>query len=442
MRKYTTYLTAIGLILVMLTVLTGCGGGQEKKADGDAAKEIRIGAVFPLTGSRAAVGQQGMLAVEIAAEMQNEMGGIIGGKKIVLIKGDAKDPEAAASEAERLISVEKIKLMVGTISSSVAAPAIQVAARRNVFYYEVNSTEDTLTQRGYKYLVRYGAKGSDHGIGVAKFTAETLAPMLNKKPEEVRYAVVRLNDAWGTAIGGTAATEGKKVGLNVVADITYDASSVDFKSIILKVKDLNPDVVCFSSYNSDGVQLFQTARELGLNANFIGTGTWSPLLSLNDAVGSDANYIFDIAVSEGVSREYMSEEARKISDEFIKRYKARSGNDPSTPAQTAFWPAWVLFHNILTKANEVDVEKIRALCDQIDIANNESYLGNGAKFVPAGQPDAGQNTRALVTVRQRMNNQLYVVYPPEMATIKPHLTPDWGKKEVSNEQLQKWLSEK
>ena len=92
---------------------------------------IKIGVLYPLSGSMALLGTHASNGTELATAIINERGGIQG-KKIVLVKADVPTAEAARSETERLISVEKLKLLLGTYSSSLSYVA--TGSRRKAQY--------------------------------------------------------------------------------------------------------------------------------------------------------------------------------------------------------------------------------------------------------------------------------------------------------------------
>ena len=100
-----------------------------------AADAWRIGTIFPLTGPNAKNGTKNFDGVKIATEMINDAGGVLG-KKVVLVSADAPDPQAAASEANRLITNEKITAIMGTQSSSLSMAATVVAEKNKIFYLE------------------------------------------------------------------------------------------------------------------------------------------------------------------------------------------------------------------------------------------------------------------------------------------------------------------
>src|SRR5512136_2594367 len=81
-----------------------------------AEEMIRIGTLYPMTGPLALLGTEEWRGAEVARVAQNEKGGVLG-KKIQFVRADAPDAKAATAEAERLITVEKVKVIVGSYSS-------------------------------------------------------------------------------------------------------------------------------------------------------------------------------------------------------------------------------------------------------------------------------------------------------------------------------------
>ena len=78
---------------------------------GWAADPVNIGALYPVTGSMAQIGQGCVAAAKLAVEMVNEAGGIksLGGAKLNLIVSDVQsDTTVTRTETDRLISGNKL----------------------------------------------------------------------------------------------------------------------------------------------------------------------------------------------------------------------------------------------------------------------------------------------------------------------------------------------
>ena len=119
-----------------------------------AEEEVKIGAIYPLTGAAASTGLELKNAVELAAELINQGGkglnlplaGKAGlsnlkGAKIRLVFGDHQgNPQTGGTEAERLITQEKVAALIGCYQSNVTATASQVAERYGVPFLNADSS--------------------------------------------------------------------------------------------------------------------------------------------------------------------------------------------------------------------------------------------------------------------------------------------------------------
>src|SRR6202163_5068086 len=88
------------------------------------AETVRIGLIYDLTGPFAAGGSvASSVGTQIAIDLVNEKGGVGGKYKIVPVAADSQSkPDVAINEAERLISQEKIDIILGIFASSHAVP--------------------------------------------------------------------------------------------------------------------------------------------------------------------------------------------------------------------------------------------------------------------------------------------------------------------------------
>ncbi|MBR7188026.1 MAG: ABC transporter substrate-binding protein, partial [Clostridia bacterium] len=110
-------LLAVLLILAMVLAMSTCA-----IAEGD--KVIKLGVLFPYTGSAAAVAEDAQKGIEFAISEINDRGGIqsMGGAKIELYYGDTQsNEEAAATEAERLITNIGVSALMGCYQSAITA---------------------------------------------------------------------------------------------------------------------------------------------------------------------------------------------------------------------------------------------------------------------------------------------------------------------------------
>ena len=116
-------LTSLALGVTMMgAIFTGCGGNQASNSS-----EIKIGANFELTGGVANYGSQGLNGLKLAIKQANEKGGVLG-KQINLVVADNKsEASEAANATTKLISNDKVKVVVGPATTSNVLATLQIA---------------------------------------------------------------------------------------------------------------------------------------------------------------------------------------------------------------------------------------------------------------------------------------------------------------------------
>src|SRR5207253_9578134 len=85
---------------------------------------IRIGVLYDLSGPFAAAGSvASSIGAQIAIDLVNEKGGVLGKYKIEPLSADSQSKaDAAINEAERLVNQEKVEVVLGVYSSAHAVP--------------------------------------------------------------------------------------------------------------------------------------------------------------------------------------------------------------------------------------------------------------------------------------------------------------------------------
>lgn len=393
------------------------------------AADIKIGSLFPYSGPMALLGEETFRGAELAREMINEQGGVLG-SQIVYAKADAPDAAAATSEAERLINVEKVKIILGSYSSALSYTASEVAERNKVIYWEQGAIADPITERGFKYLFRVLPRASQFGELAAEYAAKVVAPTLKIDPKKMGVGIIFEDTLYGTTVGKYANQRAKELGLNVLASETYSQKAVDLSSIVLKLKALKPDVIIATQYISDGILFWRQAKELALNVKaFIGTGAAHGLLDFPKAVGDDANFILNADPAVGLNTANLTSRAQQELKTFTDRYTKKYGRPPAVHSTLGYVGAMILFRDVLPKAGAVDPDKIREAALKVDIPDGDTVIGWGVKFAPPDHKSAGTNLRAYPVLMQWQEQKLHVVFPEKWATRKAILPlPTWEER--------------
>jgi branched-chain amino acid transport system substrate-binding protein len=301
----------------VLVLLSGFAAGFCSAAT-EQVSEVKIGNILPLSGSAAPVGKIGQQSRDMAVEEINAAGGIksLGGAKIKMIYADSKgDPATGVAEAERLITLERVALITGAYQSGVALPSTEVAERYKVPYYCPVPSEDIITERGFKYVFRQAEKTTWRNRDQVKFIQEMVAKF-NTPVKNV--ALIYENTAWGQgAVKGWEKYLGE-AGMNIVLKEPYPSNSSDLTPVVLKVKQIQPDIVMMVSYVSDAALLTNTFAEHKVKPlAFIGTsgGFADPVYF--KTVGDNCENFFDISTWEpDVNHPFSAEVNKKFSEKY------------------------------------------------------------------------------------------------------------------------------
>ena len=376
----------------------------------------RIGTLFPLTGPLAKNGIKNFDGVKIATEMVNDAGGVLG-KKVVLVSADAPSPEAAASEANRLIASEKVTAIVGTQASSLSLAATTVSEKNKVFFIENEGISGEITARGFKYLFRTTFSSQMMADQMVDVCAQSLAPKLGKKAKDLRLAIINEDGGFGTSSAKGLEARVAELGLNLVAKETYSAKSPDLSGLILKLRQAKPDVVLAAQYINDSILFHRQARELKFRALVFGTTAGQGNPDFVKALGKDAEGVLAGGIPCAISIKNLAAAQKTDAAEFVKRYeKTHNGEYPNPTSFVGFAGAWILYKHILPKAGSLDPEKLREAALALDVPPGKGVLNWGIKFAKPDAPNAGQNEYASAGVNQWQNGELKLVFPKEIAT--------------------------
>ncbi len=409
------------LIVSALTALAGLTvtSSQGQPLTG----EYKIGILEPLTGPLAFEGKRHLEGYEIMREMINERGGVMG-KKLVFAVGDATDPTAAASEANRLITREGVKIITGTYSSTLCGAASEATARHNVVYWETSCVDPRFTRRGLKNVFRTEIDGTGFGWYNIEFIAKHLAPRFNLKPNQLKIAFLSEDSSYGQGVTEAARQRAKgEFGMQEVAAEYYAfATTNDFTPIIVKLKQFNPDIIHHIARGNDAVLFWRQSRE----QNFLfralvhagATGYGSP--DFGKAMGAEGNGPFALLEpGPGFRLEALRPEGQRIEKAFRDTVQQKTGSYPLGGHQLAAGGLWLL-KLVLDQAKTDDLDKFRTAVMGLDLPVGSSINGWGVKFAENGQ---NANERVQHYMLQWQGGQLVTVWPEEFTTNRAKWIP-------------------
>jgi branched-chain amino acid transport system substrate-binding protein len=408
-------LAAIGVVLACAACATA--------PSGNAAATIKVGALFPLTGPQAPLAKQEYAGVQIARDLVNADGGV-DGAPITLITKDLTSEADATSRVQEL-KAEGVQSILGAYSSSLSMPVSAAAQSRGLLYWEAGAVADQLTGRGYPLVFRVGATGGNLGTMASHFAATVLAPRLNTSAWGLRMAIVHNLDGYPTSVAAAAAKQAGRDGIQVVANIVYDAHSPDWPAVLKQVRAAQPKVLVLASYIADGVDFRRAMLKDGLHVDaFIGSTMAQCVPDFGAMLGADAIGVFAAdRPPQGFNPAALNDVGRAIYSRFASAYRREFGSDPTEESLAGFSAAWTLFHDVMSRSRDLGASSMAVAARGLDLPAGTLANGAGVQFATSGDA-MGQNTRAASVIWQWQGVRHSVtVYPPVFATGSPGFIP-------------------
>jgi len=388
------------------------------------ASAIRIGALFPLSGSQAALARQEFAGIDIARQFVNADGGVAG-LPIELLTRDLtvrEDADARVTELQQ----QGVRAIIGTYSSGLSLPASSAAARHGLLYWEAGAVADQVTGRGLPLVFRVGATGHSLGAMSSHFIASVIAPRLHRRPADLRMVIVEEDDAYGQSVGDAARAQAVGEGMPVVGTVVYQAARPDWGRVLTDVADLRPDILVLASYIPDGVAFRRAMLRSGLHVDaLIGSTMAECGPEFGALLGEDAIGVFaSDRPTAGFNPGALNATGRAMYERFAAAYRTRARTEPTEEALAGFAAGWALFHYVLpAAAPDLSATGLARAARSLDLP--DGTLANGAGVQFASIPSLlGQNLRAASVIWQWQGVRRSVtVYPPVFATGVPILIP-------------------
>jgi branched-chain amino acid transport system substrate-binding protein len=227
------------------------------------AQTIKIGVNEPLTGAFAASGTYVVNGAKIAADEINAKGGILGKQIELVIEDNKSNPTEAAAVAEKLITRDKVPVIMGAWGSS-----LTLAVMPKLMEYETpmvveTSSSGKITTSGNPYIFRISPPSAVEAVAF-----KGIVDKLDLKKAD--FLVI--NNDWGR---GTAEDFGKMFkdkGINVGLVETMDQGAQDMSAQLSKIKGSDSETLIVTTAVDQLTLIFKQAAALGLKKRIITTG--------------------------------------------------------------------------------------------------------------------------------------------------------------------------
>jgi branched-chain amino acid transport system substrate-binding protein len=227
---------------------------------------IRIGMSLALTGAGASPSKVVNTALDLWRDDINAKGGLLGRPVELVIYDDQSAPANVPIIYTKLITVDKVDLLLGPYGTNFVAPAMPTIMQNNklTISFTAIGINDKFHYPKYFSMVSTDPEGVD-AFSIGFFD---LAAAQQPKPQTVAILAADAEFAQSAAAG--ARNQIKKHGFNLIYDQSYPPSTTDFGPVVRAVRATNPDIVYIGAYPPDNVGIIRAADEIGLSPKMMG----------------------------------------------------------------------------------------------------------------------------------------------------------------------------
>lgn len=301
------------------------------------APPIKVGVLMPL---KSVIGKQGAQGAELAADMINSQGGVLG-RRIELVTYDSNFSAVdAVSAAQRLINQDKVQFIAGEIGSTPALAVLQVARASNTLFMVSVPKHPDITKSGYNRVFRLNTTLDEDATYFDKYLMEKVKPkklmLVAENSDYGRYSIDSAKKHFGAQFGGAE---------------MFEMTQNDFSTLMTKVKAGAPDVVCIVAGKPEHTAAaLKAMSQIGVQARRC---TAVGVLNAQSAAlaGDAAEGAFGADI-------YTAETPTPINEQFVKAFQAKHGQKPEKIEALGFEAVWLVAKGIAAAGTATDTEKV------------------------------------------------------------------------------------
>ncbi len=242
----------LSLVVIALLVLMM---GNSAWAQFTAPQKV-IGVVEPRSGVYAEIGEYGIKGVQLALDQYNAKGGVLGSELVLVAEDTQSVVNVGAQKARKLITERGAVMLVGEVSSAVAAAMGAVAAEFNVIYMAAGANSNNITNEDAKRVMfRTDLSNWQSNNAMANYLLKNYGK---------RWYFLTSDYTWGHTAYNVAAKILKENGGTQLANDLVPFGTSDYSAYLLKIRQAKPDVLYMSIGGTDLINFFKQFAGFGL----------------------------------------------------------------------------------------------------------------------------------------------------------------------------------
>ena len=368
-------------------------------------KEVVFGGAISQTGRYAEPAGRQVNSIKLWVDDVNARGGLLGRKIRLILLDDKSDTQTAIKLYEKLITEDKVDVLLAPYSSGITEAVANVNERYKMPFVAYGAASTPIWEKGRKYIFNIVDVAENYQKG---------AVHLAKQIGVTKAAIIGEDSLFPRQSGKGAKDWAAKLGIEIVVEENYPLKQTDFTALLQKIRANGAEAIFSNSYFADAAAQLRQLREQNINLKLFSSTVGPGLPNFPEQLGTTAEYVLGYSQWEPLPH-ILKHPGMK---EYIEAYEKRFGEKPNYHAGNAYGALQVT-EAAIKKAGSFDNEKLREALSTIEVHSIFGHYKVDAR---------GMNNHEGLTF-QILRGQRRIVWPEKWAETKAELPiPDWSKR--------------
>jgi branched-chain amino acid transport system substrate-binding protein len=368
-------------------------------------KEVVFGGAISQTGRYAEPAGRQVNSIKLWVDDVNARGGLLGRKIRLILLDDKSDTQTAIKLYEKLITEDKVDVLLAPYSSGITEAVANVNERYKMPFVAYGAASTPIWEKGRKYIFNIVDVAENYQKG---------AVHLAKQIGVTKAAIIGEDSLFPRQSGKGAKDWAAKLGIEIVVEENYPLKQTDFTALLQKIRANGAEAIFSNSYFADAAAQLRQLREQNINLKLFSSTVGPGLPNFPEQLGTTAEYVLGYSQWEPLPH-ILKHPGMK---EYIEAYEKRFGEKPNYHAGNAYGALQVT-EAAIKKAGSFDNEKLREALSTIEVHSIFGHYKVDAR---------GMNNHEGLTF-QILRGQRRIVWPEKWAETKAELPiPNWSKR--------------
>ena len=301
------------LLLTLCTLALTCAAGAF------AVEPIRVGTTQSLSGPLQDFGTNQLRGLQMWVGDINSRGELLGRPVELVYYDDESRPDRSVELYQKLVTEDKVDLLIGPYSSDITLAASQVAEEHNIPMLTLAASADEIWAQGYQNIVGLDTPATrymDIAIdAVAQKGAKTMA-------------LVWAETDFGYDVVGGVRRKASEMGIRIVLDQSAD-DIADIPGMVGQLGEANADVIMAIAYLEGAVGLVRELKDAGVKPKMLVFGVGASLAVFGEELLEDAEGVVGVV-------QWLRGIRMPGAQDFAYRFRKLYGNNPAAYAALGY----------------------------------------------------------------------------------------------------------